>query len=63
MNDRPSVLDAIRGLEDEAAVGRHRGRISMMAESAPVGLVPELIAGLTHQQHLACVHWLLGKMG
>jgi hypothetical protein len=35
----------------------------MMAESAPVGLVPELIAGLTHQQHLACVHWLLGKMG
>jgi hypothetical protein len=46
MNDRPSVLDAIRRLEDEAAVGRHRGRISMMAESAPVGLVPELIAGL-----------------
>jgi hypothetical protein len=34
----------------------------MMAESAPVGLVPELIAGLT-QQHLACLHWLLGKMG
>jgi hypothetical protein len=41
VDDRPAVLDAIRRLEDEAAVGRHRGRISMMAESAPVGLVPE----------------------
>jgi hypothetical protein len=47
MNDRPSVLDAIRRLEDEAAVGRHRKRISMMAGGAPVGLVPELIADLS----------------
>ena len=42
VDDRPPVFDAIRRLEDEAAVGRHRGRISMMAGSAPVGLVAEL---------------------